>query len=945
MGPFAAVRFETLPRLAELLGAGRLAMAGRSPLARPIGDYLAEQVARESGEAFSEVRELAGYARVLRQLFRRLRRGGIVSSGKIAGSYPAHGMEVFRLYDRFREASAEFYDEEDLLDAAAEAVETDQAGALADLGAIYVAPPGALTGAGTRFLLALKARAPDFREIGESEGSPVAQRFLLAPDPASEARMVVREVLSALATGVPVHEIAVFHGAGSSYGRLLRETFESARVPVSALPGVPLIETRAGRGVLALAELPANDFSRAAAMELLSVAPLKGWVPGDSEDVRVQTNSWDRVSREAGITRGRVAWEERLRAFVADRDGQKERLAGEENEARVRAIERERDSAAALQDVVTQLFARLEPLRSPQRAEIFIESFKGIVSEYFDAKSEALEGVVDEIDQLGTVGAVGGEFSLESFTWALRANLEQAAGQRRTRFGEGVTLAEYRVAGGLEFPRVVICGAFEGAMPAGPGNDAILDDRIWRRLRQEHPFIEDATTRIARSREAAMRAIAAAGGGELMWSAPSFEPGGAREYYPSPMMAEAYSRVVGRRVTASELRAEKTWEITARPGSAMGSMLAGPVVDEGEAALRGAIQIIRSGDMTPGHARRRSVEAFAARRGTAFTEWDGNLAQAAAELALGPGRAVSPTSLESYGTCGFKYFGRSVLRLNVVEEPDERQVMDARDRGSLIHAALERFFIEKQSEGRPRVREAWNTDDEARLLEIAREEIAKASERGTTGLPVYAQHEVRTIESDLRLFLGQDSMFRFETGAVPAQFEYRIPEAQVAGVTLRGFVDRIDRTEDGQKAWVIDYKTGSSWDKTTMPIDNPLASGQKLQLPVYLAAVADVPEGRAMYWYNTQRGGFEKHEYENTPENRELFEATLGAIVDGIGSGAFPAIPLEDDEFRNGFKNCLYCDFDRICSRRRDFEQKAKEADPGMQAWAQVGVTARRQGQ
>src|SRR5574341_140390 len=84
-GPFAGVRFETLPRVAELLGAGLLAAAGRSPLARPIGDYVAEQVARRSTGSLSDVGDLPGYARALRQIFRRLRRGGIRQAADVVG--------------------------------------------------------------------------------------------------------------------------------------------------------------------------------------------------------------------------------------------------------------------------------------------------------------------------------------------------------------------------------------------------------------------------------------------------------------------------------------------------------------------------------------------------------------------------------------------------------------------------------------------------------------------------------------------------------------------------------------------------------------------------------------------------------------------------------------------------------------------------------------------
>ena len=940
--PFAAVRFETFPRLSELLGAGHLAAAGRKPLARPVGDYLAGQVAGESQGTLAAVSDLAGYARVLRQLFRRLRRAGITSSSAISGAFPEHASEIFRLYDRYREASAGFYDEEDLLDAAAEAVEEGRAGALSDIGAIYVAPPGALTAAGTRLLEALRAAAPGFEEIEEGPGQPNSQRFVLAQDPASEARCVVREVIGALGEGVPLHEIGVFHGASASYGRLLREAFADSGVPVAPMPGLPLIETRAGRGVLALAALPERDFSRAAAMEFLSIAPLKEYIPAGDGNERLMTNAWDRLSREAGITRGKDAWDRRLASLISDAEAQLQSPGVAENEAWGGAITYQRDKAERLRAVMGRLLARLEPLRSDQAAESFIEAFKSIVADYFDPDDEALVSVIDEVDQLGTVGAVGGEFSLDNFTDALRANLELAFTRERG-LGDGVVIAEYRVAGGLEFQRVILCGAFEGALPAGPGGDAILDDRVWQSLKNDHPFIEDATTRIKRARESAERAIGAAAGGQLTWSAPSYEPGGAREYYPSPMMAEAYSAIIGDRVTASELREVISEDVT-HPRSALGSMLAGPVVDAAELGLRDAVRSVQAGAAIPeDDPRARPLALLKARRSGRFTEWDGNAAGIDGDLLVGTGKRVSPTSLETYGVCGYRYFARSVLRLNVVEEPDEREMMGAAERGSVIHRVLERFFIHQQGQGRPLANEIWTASDEALLLQIADEELANAAARGQTGLEVYSKHEWRTIGSDLRQFLVADNAFRQETGAVPAEFEQAIPETEIAGVTLRGRVDRVDRTPDGRTAWVIDYKTGSTYEFRDLikgKASDPLLGGRKLQLPTYLAAAGDAETAVAMYWFVSRKGGFARLAYRQNSESKERFEATLTAIVDGIRGGSFPAVPNEEDEWRGGFDNCTYCEYDRICSRRRDIEYSAKEDDPAAQAWQAVKATA-----
>ena len=157
------------------------------------------------------------------------------------------------------------------------------------------------------------------------------------------------------------------------------------------------------------------------------------------------------------------------------------------------------NEAGRLQEVVAALAQRLEPLRAEQPAGQFIERFKAIVGEYIDRQAAALDEVIEEIDQLATVGAVGGSFSLGSFMTSLGANFEQRF-VRPNRLGGGVVIAEYRAAAGLGFERVFLCGAYEGALPVGPGTDALLDDRAWQALKAEFPHAEDAATRIERAK-------------------------------------------------------------------------------------------------------------------------------------------------------------------------------------------------------------------------------------------------------------------------------------------------------------------------------------------------------------------------------------------------------------------------------------------------------------
>lgn len=932
--PHTAVRFETLPRLAELAGSGELAASGLRPLARPIGDYAAGVVAKDAGGVFAGVARLPGYARVLRRHFQRLRRGGIRRSRDLRAAPDGPATHEFlRAYDAFRDLLAPFYDDEDLFDAAAAAVRAGHAGIAADLGDIYLVPPGPRTAGGDAFVRALAASGAPLHEL---TGDPVAHEptYTLHPDPASEAEAAARAVLRLLETGASLHEVAVFHGGDRAYAPLLAGVFDRAGIPAARAPGRPLTESPAGRAALALLQLPAHDYSRVAVFDFFALAQAPATLTAGGGTVRLQPTTWDRLSRDAGVTHGTERWQAALAAFAADA----RRRAATEDDAGWRA-RHEVDAATveSLAMLVHDLAAMLEPLRASQPAAAFIERLKRAVTTLIRPDSDGFAEVVDEIDQLGTVAAIGGSFDLAAFTTAFEANL-RAATTRDRGLGEGVLIADYRAAAGLAFPHVIVCGAYEGSFPLRATVEPVVDDAWWALAHAAHPFIEDTATRLRRDRDAALRCLASATQ-SLSITIPLASSSGTREHYPSPVVAGVVSSFAGGPVTASELRRRGT------PGSPLASAVTGPALDAFEQELRQAISSRQAGIWTApaGHRLALPVALRRARREPRLTEWDGLVDLG--EPLLAAGRQLSPTSIEQYATCGFRFFLRSILRLDAPEDPEERQTMDSATRGTIVHAVLEQFFKEQLVHGRPALGEAWTAADRERLLQILEDEMAVAEARGQVGLPIFHRHELLTLRADLERFLGEDSTQRLAFGAIPSRFEQPFDAVEIGGHLFRGSPDRIDRSADGSREWVIDYKTGSS-KYHEISAEDPFRGGTQLQLGVYAEALAR--EARAagrtldvtgLYWFITRRGEFRALEYDHSAANAVRLGEIVGAIGGGIERGVFPAIPGDED--RNSFANCKYCDFDRVCSRRRLADATRRAGDDTVAPWANVAEIAK----
>ena len=120
-------------------------------------------------------------------------------------------------------------------------------------------------------------------------------------------------------------------------------------------------------------------------------------------------------------------------------------------------------------------------------------------------------------------------------------------------------------------------------------------------------------------------------------------------------------------------------------------------------------------------------------------------------------------------------------------------------RGTLVHSVLERLFDVPAPERTPEHAKSLLGPRWAALIEDD-PELAQLVEEGPDGLRSWLDDAARLID---RWFTLEDPVH-----LEPAERELYV-ETEVDGLTLRGYVDRLDVAPDGRLR-VVDYKTGRS---------------------------------------------------------------------------------------------------------------------------------------
>jgi RecB family exonuclease len=190
--------------------------------------------------------------------------------------------------------------------------------------------------------------------------------------------------------------------------------------------------------------------------------------------------------------------------------------------------------------------------------------------------------------------------------------------------------------------------------------------------------------------------------------------------------------------------------------------------------------------------------------------FSGQLSGGALQLAtpafgFGPGAEVSAHQLEDHATCAFRTLGKRLLRIEIDDRDDAE--LGARERGTLLHRCLERFFRRLRDEGLLPLRGL--PEEIALLREVAAEEMdAFAQEE-------YVGHRALWELKRAELLETLVSVIESDREAQPVELERRFgfddpeswPALRIGDVHVRGIVDRIDRLPDGTLL-VLDYKSG-----------------------------------------------------------------------------------------------------------------------------------------
>ena len=786
-----------------------------------------------------------------------------------------------------------------------------------------------------------------------------------APGEMHEAVEIARRIQDEARRGVPFDKIAVLCHAGERYSPYLEEALNRAGIPAYFATGTRRPEP-GGRALLQLLSCASENLSAKCFAEYLSLAQ----VPDPAQTIEAaafvapvaevfstplaqdlelapalpdaEPPELSPVPIVEGTLRAPWRWEKLLveSAVIGGRDRWARRLSGVEAELRRKrdGLDDDEENWRASIDRHLVDFGHLKTVAMPIIDKLAAYPVNAIWREWLDylraltllavRDSPPVLAALAELEPMGPVGPLG----LDEVRAVLADRLGRLeARPSRRRYG-AVFIAPPAYARGMQFDLVIVPGLAERMFPKKLTEDPILSDAIRRQV-SDNLKIQSVRSDAERL---ALRLAAGAATRAAMFSYPRVDLDQGRPRVPSFYTLEL--------MKAAEGRLPGFDELARRAACAQATRLGWPAPENEDFAIDTAEfdlavlnkLVAKDADETIGAANYllneasnphlpRALRARARRWRSKWTSADGLVDPGpGAMLALkrhqlstnDDGRSYSPTALENYSKCPYKFMLQAIIRLEPRKEADALEAIDPLTRGSLTHeiqfeilSKLRTMRLLPVTPANLDIAQAELEHLVDKVTEQWRDDLAPAIER-------VWKDGIDAIRADLREWLRRASMdpqkfcpehFELAFGlkdrdqADPLTSEAPIEIA--GGLKLRGSIDLIERSSDGALR-ATDHKTGK-----VRAQKNFVIGGGKILQPVFYALAAEQilrePVRSGRLYYCTATGNYEDRIVEIDENARAAAKNFIATLDAALKIGFLPAAPEP--------RECEWCNFRRVC--------------------------------
>lgn len=294
----------------------------------------------------------------------------------------------------------------------------------------------------------------------------------------------------------------------------------------------------------------------------------------------------------------------------------------------------------------------------------------------------------------------------------------------------------------------------------------------------------------------------------------------------------------------------------------------------------------------------------------------------------------SATELSTYAVCPRRYYFRHILGLSAEDYLEEQHQMMPKDKGTIVHEILFRFYLSLKTKGLLPVQKS-EREQIGKILETVTNEVFDQRQISSSyGIPNLWDMERDRITQDLKEYVEKEIVD--DSYWIPTSFEYRFGMKKFQdseddpdsfenpielklfrkSLKLKGKVDRIDFSADKKRLRVTDYKTGNLMERKSWGYDK----GSNLQLPLYLLLSEGFFPGMN---FDDVVGKLVSLQGMTKFDERILNQGDIQTVKDEL----YNHLELLDHGIKSGYffpnpgpgaVHCRYCDYRSICGDHID---------------------------